>query len=34
VRVARPYGAECYAVFVIDLDGHDIEAVHHSERVQ
>jgi catechol 2,3-dioxygenase-like lactoylglutathione lyase family enzyme len=28
----RPYGGEYYAAFVIDPDGHNIEAVHHGER--
>ena len=26
----RPYGGEYYAAFVIDPDGHNIEAVHHG----
>ena len=28
----RPYGGEYYAAFVIDPDGHNIEAVYHGER--
>ena len=28
----RPYGDEYYAAFVIDPDGHNIEAVHHGDR--
>jgi catechol 2,3-dioxygenase-like lactoylglutathione lyase family enzyme len=28
----RPYGGDYYAAFVIDPDGHNIEAVHHGER--
>jgi catechol 2,3-dioxygenase-like lactoylglutathione lyase family enzyme len=28
----RPYGGQYYAAFVIDPDGHNIEAVHHGER--
>jgi hypothetical protein len=34
VRVARPYGAEYYAIFVIDPNGHNIEAVPRGERAQ
>jgi catechol 2,3-dioxygenase-like lactoylglutathione lyase family enzyme len=30
----RPYGGEYYAAFVIDPDGHNIEAVHHGERAE
>lgn len=26
----RPYGGEYYAAFVLDPDGHNIEAVHHG----
>jgi catechol 2,3-dioxygenase-like lactoylglutathione lyase family enzyme len=28
----RPYGREYYAAFVLDPDGHNIEAVYHGER--
>jgi hypothetical protein len=28
----RPYGEHYYAAFVIDPDGHNIEAVFHGER--
>jgi catechol 2,3-dioxygenase-like lactoylglutathione lyase family enzyme len=28
----RPYGGEYYAAFVLDPDGHNIEAVRHGER--
>jgi catechol 2,3-dioxygenase-like lactoylglutathione lyase family enzyme len=28
----RPYGDEYYAAFVLDPDGHNIEAVHHGDR--
>jgi catechol 2,3-dioxygenase-like lactoylglutathione lyase family enzyme len=27
----RPYGGSYYAAFVLDPDGHNIEAVHHGE---
>jgi catechol 2,3-dioxygenase-like lactoylglutathione lyase family enzyme len=30
----RPYGGEYYAAFVIDPDGHNIEAVYHGERAE
>jgi catechol 2,3-dioxygenase-like lactoylglutathione lyase family enzyme len=30
----RPYGGEYYAAFVLDPDGHNIEAVHHGERAE
>lgn len=29
----RPYGGHYYAAFVLDPDGHNIEAVYHGERV-
>jgi catechol 2,3-dioxygenase-like lactoylglutathione lyase family enzyme len=28
----RPYGGEYYAAFVLDPDGHNIEAVYHGRR--
>jgi catechol 2,3-dioxygenase-like lactoylglutathione lyase family enzyme len=28
----RPYGGEYYAAFVLDPDGHNIEAVFHADR--
>ena len=28
----RPYGDYYYAAFVLDPDGHNIEAVYHGER--
>jgi catechol 2,3-dioxygenase-like lactoylglutathione lyase family enzyme len=28
----RPYGESYYAAFVLDPDGHNVEAVHHGER--